>query len=130
MKRWVISGVVAALVLAVSAGTFLATRPDAQTPCDGAISMVTQVREKIGEDASVLIYRAPDGTLPIWSGMTSIARGIVSGSFEDIEGEPSADLVDALNAFALTFPTTEDELTDPSGKVQHSLNLIEYLCGA
>ncbi|GAA4577379.1 hypothetical protein [Planotetraspora kaengkrachanensis] len=129
MRRRTTMTTAAVVLLAGAAGvTYAMTRSTAQTPCEAAAALVAKARESISRDASTIVFKAPDGSQPIWLGMTASAEELTSGSLETVEGEPSPKLVDALYEFSRADPTSAKDLTDPAGKVQSSLAHISAAC--
>jgi hypothetical protein len=127
-RRTIVTVAAAALIASAAGGVYATTRTTARTPCDAAMALVSHVQTSIRDDAKTIVYRAPDDSLPIWLGMTAMADDLTSGMAQDVEGEPSADLVQALYEFARTAPGTTRDLTDPEGDVQKSLAHITAAC--
>ncbi|GII34937.1 hypothetical protein [Planotetraspora mira] len=129
MRRRTTMTAAAVVLLGAAAGVaYTMTRSTAETPCEAAATLVTKAQESIRKDASTIVFKAPDGSQPIWLGMTAMADGLTTGSLEDVEGEPSPKLVEALYEFSRAAPASAEDLTDPDGKVQLSLSHISAAC--
>ncbi|GII59477.1 hypothetical protein Pth03_78660 [Planotetraspora thailandica] len=127
-RRTIVTVAAAALVASAAGGVYATTRTTARTPCEAAHALVAHVQTSIRDDAKTIVFRAPDDSLPIWLGMTAMAEDLTSGRAENVEGEPSPDLLQALYEFSRTAPATTRDLTDPTGDVQKALAHITAAC--
>ncbi|HLU97405.1 MAG TPA: hypothetical protein VKZ89_11245 [Thermobifida alba] len=113
----------AVLVGAVTAGAVGLRADEKQTPCEAAISIVNEVRDK---DPAVVGAAERDGT-----GYGSMFRGLITGDYEDVEGPASPEVAERLRRVADDLADAEtagpDEFT--AGQTGQDMDALVAACG-
>lgn len=122
--RILAAAVAVAVTAAVVAGVAINLRSGGkQTPCEAAISIVTEVRDK---DPAVVGAAERDGT-----GYGSMLRGLITGDYEDVEGAASPEVAEHLRQVADGLATAG--VTGPgefrSGETGRAMDDLLAACG-
>lgn len=123
--RILAAAVAVAVTAAVVAGVAINLRSGGkQTPCEAAISIVTEVRDK---DPAVVGAAERDGT-----GYGSLLRGLITGDYEDVDGTASPEVAERLRRVADGLADAEtagpDEFT--AGQTGQDMDRLVAACEA